>query len=718
MIYLKRCDTTNGCGKTYPGDLHSCPHCGCPEWASDAAQLPPTDYCYDIETFPNAFTCRFIHVATDTRWRFEISDRYPQRAAEFVQFMLQLRSVGARLVGFNSVGFDYPVVHHIMGRPNITVREVYDKAMEIIRGNDKFKHIIWANDCIVEQIDLFKIHHFDNKARSTSLKSLEIAMKMDDVRDLPFEVGTMLDDEQIEVLHDYNDHDVVATCLFYVRSLEQIAFREELTRRYARNFMNHNDTKIGKDYFIMELERNGIPCYEQTPSGKQPRQTIRPSINLGEVIFPYVKFERPEFQRVRDYLAGMTITETKGVFKDLACNFEGLEYKFGTGGLHAADNNRCYYSDDEYVIEMRDVKSYYPNLSIRNRLYPAHFGEKFCDIYEDLYDQRQAAKKAGHDSIQKMLKLALNGTYGDSNNAYSPFYDPKFTMSITINGQMLLCMLVEQLVKVPNLTMINVNTDGVGFIYPRKYLPHIDAVCAWWEQVTKLELERDEYKSFSQRDVNSYIGVGIDGHLKRKGAYEYELQWHQDPSALVVPKAAEAALVRGIDPREFITQHRDPFDFMLRAKVPRSNKLVMRWPEWDIELPMANIIRYFVSRDGGSLVKVAPPMGEPGTWKRASGITDGYYRSVMAELATVDNIPPFGGTPAEIAAHDALFDAIGTPWDERIHTKNKSKHEQREMGIAVGWRVTDCSHAADFDWSAVNYDYYVAEAEKLLTMRG
>lgn len=506
MHYLKLCDVVNGCGKTYPGDLEDCPHCKAPSWAASPAQVDPSGYAYDIETYPNAFTCRVIHIATDTRWRFEISDRIDQ-GDEFRTFMMQLKGCGARLVGYNNVGFDYPVVHFIMMTPGVTVREIYDKAMSIIRGNDKFGHIIWDRDRIVPQLDLFKIHHFDNVARATSLKALEVAMRMRNVEDLPFPVGTILTPEQIDVLHDYNDHDVAATCYFYVRSLEQIKFREELTQRYGRNFLNHNDTKIGKDYFIMELEKSGIQCFDQTPNGRQPRQTIRPSINLGDVIFPYVKLEHPEFRRIHDFFKGKVITETKGAIKDLTCVVDGLTYKFGTGGLHASDDNKVFRSDEENVIEMRDVTSYYPSMAIVNNVYPDHLGVKFCEVYKDMFDQRKSYPKGTSENA--MLKLALNGTYGDSNNVYSPFYDPQFTMTITLNGQLLLCMLVEQLIKTPGLKMINVNTDGVGFIYPRKYRVHVDAVCDWWMSVTSLGLETEEYSMFAQRDCNNYLGVQV-----------------------------------------------------------------------------------------------------------------------------------------------------------------------------------------------------------------
>ena len=105
------------------------------------------------------------------------------------------------------------------------------------------------------------------------------------------------------------------------------------------------------------------------------------------------------------------------------------------------------------------------------------------------------------------MKLALNGTYGDSNSVWSPFYDPKFTMNITINGQLSLCMLVEQLIKVPSLKMLIINTDGFEYIVKREHQPHLDKLCKWWEDLTKLELETDYYKQLAIADVNNYVGV-------------------------------------------------------------------------------------------------------------------------------------------------------------------------------------------------------------------
>ena len=68
-----------------------------------------------------------------------------------------------------------------------------------------------------------------------------------------------------------------------------------------------------------------------------------------------------------------------------------------------------------------------------------------------------------------------------------------------------------------------------------------------------------------------------------------------------------------------------------------------------------------------------------------------------------------------ITAAGVALDSNGTPWDERIHTKSRSKHDAvRETGMYVGWKVTECADAKDFDWSSLDYEYYVKEAEKLV----
>lgn len=94
--------------------------------------------------------------------------------------------------------------------------------------------------------------------------------------------------------------------------------------------------------------------------------------------------------------------------------------------------------------------------------------------------------------------------------------------------------------------------------------------------------------------------------VKRKGAYEYNREWHQNHSALVVPKAAESHLLHGTGIREFIVNHPDFMDFMLRAKIPRGSRLV--WEIDGVDYELSNLTRYYASKTGGKLIKIMPPL--------------------------------------------------------------------------------------------------------------
>ena len=172
--------------------------------------------------------------------------------------------------------------------------------------------------------------------------------------------------------------------------------------------------------------------------------------------------------------------------------------------------------------------------------------------------------------------------YGDSNSEFSAFYDPKYTMSITINGQLTLCMLMERLIDVCGIKIIQSNTDGFTFLIKKDMLDIMKTHVSRWENLTGLEMEDAYYKSMFMRDVNNYVGLYEDGSVKSKGAYEYEplrsmklTHMHKNHSALVVPMAVEHELLGRGYAEDFIRSHKDKFDFMLRTKVPRGSRLVL-----------------------------------------------------------------------------------------------------------------------------------------------
>jgi hypothetical protein len=169
-----------------------------------------SDWVYDCETYPNVFTISFEHVNAPLCLNFEISNYRDDTQALF-NFLGYLRDSFARLIGFNNVGFDYPVLHQLMKMGRCDAPTLYAKAMAIIGSQDKqdrWAHLVKPTDRYIPQIDLMLIHHFDNGARMTSLKALEFNMRSLTIEDLPFPVGTVLDQVQIATLKQYNAHDV------------------------------------------------------------------------------------------------------------------------------------------------------------------------------------------------------------------------------------------------------------------------------------------------------------------------------------------------------------------------------------------------------------------------------------------------------------------------------------------------------------------------------
>lgn len=635
-------------------------------------------YTYDLETFPNIFTCVIQNTSNLETRVFEISAR-KNDLKKLLQTLLWLKKENKTLIGYNNLNFDYPILQYIYSsnfqdtKEETIAHEIYLFANKLITENKPYKED--KKSIILNQIDLMKIHNFDYKATMVSLKVLEINMRMENIEDLPYKPGTKLEIKDFDTLIEYNIHDVKATTKFFKHSLDAISFREELSLEFGENMMNYSDTKIGKRYFIRNLEdKLGKDiCYK---NGK-PRQTIRNYINFNDIIFPYIKFETPQLQTLLEYLKKQYTNNMSTVFSNiprenlgelekhihinrngkansLHVYFDEFRVDIGTGGLHGSLESCFLQSDEEFTIIDIDVASYYPSIVVKNRLYPEHLGEEFADIYDEIRKLRFSYDKK--TAQNKMLKLALNSAgYGDTNNQYSPFYDYKMTITITLNGQLMLCLLAEMLsIKIQNLTLIQANTDGLTLKFPKKDKEVFFTILKSWEKLTGMVLEESFYEKIWIRDVNNYIALKEDGAVKKIGAYKDKLEWHQNHSSIVVQKAVEAHLIDGISIEEFILNHKDPYDFMLNYKASRGIKLVCEnKSQMNINYEnLQNTIRYYISNNGKALKKILPPL--------------------------------------------------------------KNTNEERIIGVNVGYLVNICNDSKEFSFENLNYDWYIKEAYKLI----
>ena len=665
---------------------------------------------YDIETFPNCFTLTMEMLNQPTHAVWEIS-QYRDDRQQLLAFFRELAASQTPMIGYNNINFDYPVIHFLWNNPSATYQQIYAKAQEIIEGQDRFGHIIWASDRFTPQIDLFKMYHFDNKAKSTSLKFLQINMRVDSVEDMPIEPGTVLTQEQVNtLLIPYNYHDVQETKRFAHYAHHAIEFRQGLEEQFGIDVYNWNDTKIGEQTITSRLGDD--VCYDISTGRRQMRQTPRTQIPLKNIIFPYVSLKKPEFKRIYDYMCSQTLRseeinaageestniKTKGAFKNLTATVEGVEYHYGVGGIHGSvEKKRIQATDDWWIVDV-DVSSLYPSIAIVNGLHPEHLGERFASVYGDLKKERKKwQKEKGRKCTEaNAIKLALNGAYGKSNSKFSVMYDPQFTMTITINGQLMLSMLLEWLTDVPTLQVIQANTDGITFYIHKNYYEQAREICKRWEQLTRLDLEEARYAKMYIRDVNNYIAVGMDGGCKLKGAYwtpdplryhesideSQPPAWHKNFSNVVSTRAAVANMVEGVDIETYIRSCFNPFDFCCAVKVTGGSKLF-----WGDKRVQKNT-RFYISTDGQFLSKVMPPAGPVGCYKRKNGVSEQEYNRVMAET--------------------------GGEWDERVCTGNKSKYEERVTGLAAGYKVSVVNNIKDFRWDNINYEWYIQEAQKLI----
>ena len=555
------------------------------------------NYIYDIETLSNCFTAVFCPTEGDEVFEFVIheSRNDSKELTSFLQDRIRLKE---GLIGFNNKFFDWIVMDYYLtlkfDDPDRLARLLYGKAQQVISSQRKsyIKELI-------PQLDLFLINHFDNKNRSTSLKALQCSMKWHNVQDMPIHHSTHITEDLIEEILSYNRNDVFSTRAFFHKNKDKIDLRKRLTTKFKIKMHNMSDVSMGETIFLKYL----APAMNSTVSDLKQIRGRETSVELKDVIFPYVEFRSPEFKKVHEKFLKTTIgkdqlkqlkedldnrqsndieefidileslnlqLKTTGKTKAFGARtfIQGIVVDYGMGGVHACASPGVYSSNEEYMIIDSDVKSYYPNLAIRNLLHPRQFPRDiFCQTYENIFNDRVAAQEVGDQATSDGLKLSLNGVFGKSLDRFSPFYDPHFFCGITINGQLLLSMFTEDVLEyIPGAQLIQLNTDGVTFRIPRKDEYRYTQISLAWMKKTKLILENTYYDKMFIRDVNNYLAVKTDGKIKRKGAFEIEKEPHKDPSFPIIPYVVEQYFVHGKKIADTLREHQDLYDFCGRYK--------------------------------------------------------------------------------------------------------------------------------------------------------
>ena len=568
-------------------------------------------YVMDYETLCSCFIAVFEGVKSEEPIIFTIHES-KNEILELVTFLERNIAYDEWHVSFNGIGFDSQITEHILRNKeqlleqsgDTIARFIYRKAQDVINrsNNGEFQEYS-PRDLSIRQLDVFKLNHWDNNAKRSSLKWIQYTMDWHNIIDMPIHHTTEVTTEQIPEIIRYCINDVKSTKQIMFLCKDQIDLRRQLTDEYGIDLYSASEPRISKELFLLFLSKQtGIKKYEL-----RQMRTNRLKITVRDIILPYIEFKTATFQNLLKKFQDVVIYpgETKGGFK-YSVRYKGVQTDFGLGGVHGARSTKVYEANQEMIIMTSDVTSFYPNLAIRNKWAPAHLPkEEFCNLYEWFFEERKKIPKK--DPKNYVYKIILNSTYGLSNDENSFLYDPEFTMRITINGQLSLTMLYEMICEeIPNALPLMQNTDGLETMIPKQYEDKYMEICRRWEKLTNLQLEHDKYSKIILGDVNNYIAITEDGKSKCKGRFEFaNLAMHKNKSFLVIPKAIHAYFVDGIKPEDYIKSVTNIFDFCGGVKIKGDwnfyeHKVVSG--EYLIE-KVQHTIRYFISNTGSKVIK-------------------------------------------------------------------------------------------------------------------
>jgi len=567
----------------------------------------------DYETLSNCFVAVFKHYKTEETHIFSVCS-LQNDYEKFSEFLKENIENNEWHISYNGLAFDAQVTHNIIkDHENLLLmtgeeiaEEIYGYAQRSINKitNKEFQDFAEWN-MTIKQIDLFKLNHWDNPAKMSSLKWIEYTMDWNNILDMPIHHETKItNQEQLDTIVNYCINDVDATKEIFNRCKPLIKLRKELTDKYNINLYSASEPRISKELFAYYLSKElRIPKYDL-----KKLRTYRNVIKINDLILDYIKFETPEFNNLLNKFRTVELNpnQTKGGFK-YSVNYRGVKTHFGLGGAHGAAKASVYKSDDDNIIMSSDVTSFYPNLAIMNKISPAHLDKKaFCQLYEWFFTERKKIPKS--NPMNYVYKIILNSTYGLSNDKNSFLYDPQFTMFITVNGQLTLMMLYEMIMQaIPEAIPLLQNTDGVETIIPRSKIDLYNEVCKKWEDITNLNLEHDTYKKLILADVNNYIAIDNNGKSKCKGRFEFEnLALHKNKSKLIIPKAIYAYFVDGVLPEETLKQNKNILDYCIGGKSKGNWQQVARSIKNNEghEENLQKINRYFISNNGVKIIKV------------------------------------------------------------------------------------------------------------------
>lgn len=620
---------------------------------------------YDIETLRGMFLYVEKNLRTGKIAIFRI-DRYRNDLLDLISHLREDDCEYA--VSYNGLSFDSQVIQFILENhrswlelPSLKIASIiYQFAQDRI---DDAKYNLPApyreNKLWKKQIDLFKIHHFDNKNRRCSLKWLQYSMDFPNIEEMPIDHRRLkLSREESDEIIFYCINDVLATEQLYnitrgITTLEEYAGKDKITDRLdiideyklPAAAMNWSDVKIGDILNKISYSKlTGLRYFEIDELKAKRRSTA--GFTYVDCIPSYVTFKTKELQDFYD-----RVKTQRFLFKvkqEFSVVIGKTEYAIKKGGIHSTDKKRMLVSGDGMLIVDADVGSQYPNAIVKRGLYPSHLGSKWLVSYRKTIALRLDYKALSQDKslpeeerrrykgLAEFLKLALNGGgFGKTNDPSNWQYDPFVHFSCTIGNQFEMLMLIESL-ELAGIGVVSANTDGIVCYLAQEKEQEYYRICQEWEKIVGNseigKLEFTYYDKLIQTSVNDYLAVKSNGEIKKKGDFATSSELHKNKSRRIIPIALEAYFVSNTPVSSTISGHDNLFDFCIGLKASKDFHYQSINPRNGEREDYHRVIRYYMSPGGKKLMKISNE-AVPGSTKGREQCEAGYWLSNILNKA-------------------------------------------------------------------------------------
>lgn len=432
----------------------------------------------------------------------------------------------------------------------------------------------------------------DDMQKGLSLKAIEghLGMNVKET-EVSFDLDRRLTPEEIRQTFQYCRHDVDAT--------EEIV---KLRKNYLLNKINIGrlaGLDVAKSLSMTNAKLTAAMLRASPKQWTDEREYEYPPDLLREYI-PQEVFEF--FDKLHD-----PDIPSEELFKEsLEITVGECPTKIAWGGIHGARRNYIFESREppaggrKRVQENDDVGSFYPHLMTLKGYTSRNIPSP--QVFADVLEKRMQAKASGDKATTDALKLVLNTTYGASLNQYNDLYDPLMGRSVCASGQLYLLELAEHLIAdVEELTITQLNTDGIMFEFWEDQQEQVNVILQEWQDRTGFSLEADKIARLYQKDVNNYLEVQTNGSTKAKGGYLVKGiapvgAFNINNNAVVVATAIKEYFLNGTPVEDTINACDDITQFQMIAKAGAKYKEAYHLVNGEKE-PVQRVNRVYATAD-------------------------------------------------------------------------------------------------------------------------